>query len=459
MVPFYQLRTPRVARVKRFLERWVADETFRKELDVSPAQAVAGRGFDVEPDEIRPLWDSENREELDRAFARGEVPASSPVVTEYLTFRRAKLDHASLIREESAPRDPRFRAWRARQIARTSTELHPHLHEAIAHLTFACELGKGCTVGCWFCGVSAEPFSGNFLHNPENSRLWAATLDALRHFVGPRAGRWGFLYWGTDPLDNPDYERFCEDFCRTFGAFPHTTTAQPLKDAARTRRLIRRAEESGCYHNRFSVLSLRMLDRVHREFSPEELTLVELVMHTRGALMTRFNAGKARGTGRLKEWFGQTISCVSGFLINMVERTVRLVSPCAATDRWPSGYITFDEASFTDADELKEIMGRMVGSWMPVSYPLERRPHFRRDLAFKPLPRGFSVSSRFATITFDDNSYFADLGELIHAGAESGEAIVRHFASRHDVEPSIAHGWIDQLFESGILDEEPESHG
>jgi len=33
------------------------------------------------------------------------------------------------------------------------------------------------------------------------------------------AGR-GFCYWGTDPMDNPDYEKFCLDFHEVLGIFP-----------------------------------------------------------------------------------------------------------------------------------------------------------------------------------------------------------------------------------------------
>ena len=47
---------------------------------------------------------------------------------------------------------------------------------------------------------------------------------------------------------------------------------------------------------------------------------------------------------------GGTIACVSGFLFNMVERNVRLISPCNASERWPLGYRIYDEGTFTDGE-------------------------------------------------------------------------------------------------------------
>ena len=36
-----------------------------------------------------------------------------------------------------------------------------------------------------------------------------------------------------------------------------------------------------------------------------------------------------------------TIGCVTGFLFNMVDRTVQLISPCTATDEWPLGFYVY----------------------------------------------------------------------------------------------------------------------
>src|SRR5262245_10451126 len=47
------------------------------------------------------------------------------------------------------------------------------------------------------------------------------------------------------------------------------------------------------------------------------------------------------------------IACVSGFLTNMVERTVRLVSPTRPGDHWPLGYRVYGERSFATASDFR----------------------------------------------------------------------------------------------------------
>src|SRR4051812_43545899 len=104
----------------------------------------------------------------------------------------------------------------------------------------------------------------------------------------------GFCYWGTDPLDNPDYEKFLIDFRRILGKLPQTTTALGHKDPQRSRALLQLAHESGGFVERFSVLSLSLFNRIHEEFTPEELLCVELVQQ-----FNEMEGGKAlAGAGR-----------------------------------------------------------------------------------------------------------------------------------------------------------------
>ena len=93
----------------------------------------------------------------------------------------------------------------------------------------------------------------------ENAGLFRDVLEVLADVVGPTAGKWGFLYWATDPFDNPDYELFCRDFATQFGQFPATTTAKGWTDFPRTRKLIELSDAHGRAHVRLSILSLKML--------------------------------------------------------------------------------------------------------------------------------------------------------------------------------------------------------
>ena len=151
----------------------------------------------------------------------------------------------------------------------------------ITHPILAFELSAGCTIGCWFCGVSADRFHGNFAYTAENARLWRAILDHCVDLFGTGA-QTGFCYWATDPTDNPDYPRFLADYHAATGNLPQTTTAAPLKNLAFTREILRLSDQHRCVINRFSILTLRILDAVHAAFSAEELMGVELVLQNRG---------------------------------------------------------------------------------------------------------------------------------------------------------------------------------
>ena len=120
-----------------------------------------------------------------------------------------------------------------------------------------------------------------------------------------------------------------------------------------------------------------MLNQVHQEFSAEELAFVDLVLQNQEAKKIKANAGRARernlkkGDDDSKFPEQGTIACVSGFLFNMVDRSVKLISPCNANDRWPLGYIVYDEGTFSNANELKILLEKMITDNMPLTV----RPH------------------------------------------------------------------------------------
>ena len=75
---------------------------------------------------------------------------------------------------------------------------------------------------------------------------------------------------------------------------------------------------------------------MHEGFTPEELLRVECVPQNKesaeGGLIRKSNAGRARKFAKkrsgelVSEEQSSTIACVSGFLFNMVDRTVKLIS-------------------------------------------------------------------------------------------------------------------------------------
>ena len=155
-----------------------------------------------------------------------------------------------------------------------------------------------------------------------------------------------------------------------FGVCPQTTTAQGQKDIERTRRILQLAHSLGSPVDRFSIIALNSLYRVHEGFTPEELLRVECVPQNKESAaagrVLKSNAGRARkfaakrGNELVSEEQSSTIACVSGFLFNMVDRTVKLITPCNANDRWPLGYWVIAQGTFDTADELRDLMRSMI---------------------------------------------------------------------------------------------------
>jgi hypothetical protein len=264
------------------------------------------------------------------------------------------------------------------------------------------------------------------------------------------SARSAFLYWATDPLDNPDYEHFLTDFYDVFGVCPQTTTAQGQKDIERTRRVIQLAHSLGSPVDRFSIIALNSLYRVHEGFTPEELLRVECVPQNKesaeGGLIRKSNAGRARkfAKKRSSELVSQeqssTIACVSGFLFNMVDRTVKLITPCNASDRWPLGY---------------DLMRSMIDDTIRDSLGVLDTVRLRHDVRIVVGPERLRVVSMGLGLAFENQPQAGELAELLAAGTYTVEQIALRRRQAAGVPPAETLAVLDRLFLGGFFDEEP----
>lgn len=394
-----------LALAKRFCERWRGDAAFRTELERQPEETLERAGIPLPHADLRAL------------YAGG---CHSRAARRVWAYHQEKVAWRESLRRETRLASPGLDAWRRRQIQRCAWQLAAGNAEAIVHPPAAFELARGCSVGCWFCGVSAPKLTDLWRATPENLALWRGVLEAVGEVCGPAAGQ-SFLYWATDPLDNPDYELFSQEFRAAYGRFPQTTTALALKDAERTRRLL---TEFGSPLDRFSVLSLRQLLQIHAHFTPEELLRVELVLQNKEAIGERSAAGKALRRLDPATAHATTIACVSGFLLNMPDRRVRLVSPCPASQRWPDGYIVHAEATFTSAAELASVLRAWAAR--PARLQLADVPRFREDLRYEERPEGFRLhQGARPPLAFHSRGYpsMQKLGQLLSEGRRSVEEL------------------------------------
>ncbi len=459
-----------IANLKRFFERYCADPQFRDLLARDIPSTLKQYGLAVAADDAAAFLN----------FNRGQGGQSAPewphnfrLFYDFMLECQGGLEMNLLA---AASGNTKFRAWREKEIARLRFDFST-VGDLIVRPAVALELTKGCSVGCWFCAVSAERFGGNFAYTDGGEELWRNVLLELSDTLGPAAAS-AFCYWATDPLDNPYYESFASTFHAVLGVFPPTTTALPLKNPRRTRLLLNLSRSKQCKLNRFSVLSLKMLDRIHREFSAEELAFVEMVLQNPEALVfsnfPRVEAAIKVKSGRVLEGDGQlerehgvestagTIACLIGFLINMVDRRVELVSPCVAGPEWPLGYRVLAAAHFADAADFRSAIERMIETHMSLALPAGRAVRFTSGLHYQPLADGFRLSSpRYATefrqgwsapFRFD----YRALGALVRAGHRSPLEISLQMqnrgASENDVEVAL-----DNLRSQGVLLEGPET--
>ncbi|MCL2001643.1 MAG: radical SAM family RiPP maturation amino acid epimerase, partial [Planctomycetes bacterium] len=425
-----------------------------------------------------------------------------PVLKPYIAHPLENLGWRDVIRAEAAPIHPGLRAWRERQINRCLLELGNDQNQKITHIPAAFELTRGCSVNCWFCAFEAGPLSGIFRHTPQNAALWRDVQQVMGEVLGPMSAGRGSCYWATEPLDNPDLEAFLQDFYGMHGQYPQITTAVPVRDAGRMRRLLAESYRKGCLINRFSVHSGEILLAIHRAFSDEELAYTELLLENDEAVMSFSRSGKLfnlevrdpekarHEDGRIiqavmrqapalksyadKIWINHdlvaageppaqgslrinvpgTTACVSGFLVNMVDRTVELISPCACCDEWPKGYIVFARESFLDARDFRETLGRVLARWAPEHLLPEDIVRFNQRFAVRKSETGFAVGTVFGSVRYENGQripYLHHLGDLLSKGGLSAGyiALEAFYLFGHPEEGTL--DLIRDMFARGLL--------
>jgi len=451
-----------VSSIKRFLERWTIDPSFRDTFHADPPGAISSLGLSLHVDEVMPLIDDALAIELNKAIKAGEDGRYPISVLRYRAFYREKRLHRRQIRKDCRSSNPRIAAWRARQINRCIGELGINKADALVHAPLSIEIAKGCSVGCWFCGVAAPKLDHTWPYNEKNRQTWRSSLKIIGEVMGTCAKQ-GFLYWATDPLDNPDYEKFLVDFHEILGRCPQTTTAMGSKDIERTRKLLRLSHSMNSTIDRFSIITLRMLHQLHAGFKPEELIRVECIPQNREAAdkYRKANAGRARtfqarrGKEMMPEEASSTIACVSGFLFNMMEQSVRLITPCNASERWPLGYWVVDEGNFNSPEELRTLLEAMVERNMAPGLKAEQMVCLRPDLTVEASGTDIFFRSRWIKITFHKQTDPEALATMLAAGKyTAGE-----FALRREAECGVplaeSFVFLDDMLQKGLLDEEP----
>ena len=450
-----------ISHAKRFLELFTMDAEFKEEIQKGNAEVIAAHSLDVSLDDMRYLYDNEKALEFKDKFM--EMPQTA---RRYKGFMLEKFFFRErLLQEGCAPSEPIFRKWRHRQVNRCWGELGSR-NQSIVHTPLMFELAKGCSVGCEFCGVSAEKLSKVFFYTPENAALWTDVLNKCREIIGESAGT-GTCYLATEPLDNPDYEKFALDYYPVFGKLPQLTTAVADRDVERTKALLKSSHALYPTIHRFSILSLEKLKTILGAFSPEELLCVELLPQFKEAPASNF-AGVGRAFNNrevLKKdepSFGETISCVTGFVVNMAEKTIRLTTPCGASEKRPNGEIVLARETFANTRDFEEKINGLIKKYMtghiPSDLPLTLQPYFTHHAD----QEGFvvSCSGDEFKVSFKDNAgepaVLKEITPLLIKGKMTARELATELYERKELDPSLVYNKLNVLYNAGILVEYPD---
>jgi len=429
------------ARVKRFMERWRGDAAFRHA--VSSSAADAGRDLGVDPHALRPLWDPDAVELPEHAL--------DPAVRDY------RRDQAQLagVRDRLTQRleagSRPYARWRGRQIGRCMSQSYPPAW-INPHYPFAIELAKGCSIQCNYCCFDAPRLSAVARHDRDgNARLFREILETLRAFFGEAADS-GFLYWATDPLDNPDYERYVEAFRECLGSPPRTTTAAWYRDIPRTQRLLALGGPSRAAGvHRLSINSLAQLRLAMRQFTPEELAEVGLVAQNPGSTLAKCAAGRGATADPTAPVASNTD--ISGFILNLVERSVQMITPCSDLARWPLGYAVYRRGVFADAQGLQDFLRACERDEMGHLVDDASVPRLRDDVSRCAAPDADEVvlATSHAQLSYDHAVDTALLRAI--DGTRSLGEVVRGLMTEHD--PIELYARFERLRGDGLFEQLP----
>lgn len=451
--------------------------------------------IDLDPEDIDFLLAPKNPEEKMRIVRENDLDNMPESFFRYRQFLANKIyARDNIINKSNVPTNERVKKWRERQIGRCEGALGG-VNEAFVHSLVTYELADGCSVGCDFCGLGAGRLKSVFRYTEENAKLFRDVLKATREVIGDAAGG-GMMYFATEPLDNPDYEKFEQDYLNEFGMIPQITTAVADRDIERTRYFVHELYGGHGFIHRFSLRSLEMAKKVLESFSAEELLSVELLPQFKESpsFVPYTVVGKQRenvnennqpgrnGIGKissrlsleeydlnddgipivsldsLKDQISDpgTICCIDGFRINFARKQVTVFTPCHMSDEHPNGISEACTLAFADGEEFKEKLLQLIDEYMvvdlPDDEPLKLYDYFR--LAYDEKLGTVLVSLNGGETMLLDKlpkPYSIPIVKLLLAGNYTKQEIVRIIMQREEVAPEKIFYLLSQLWKKGFI--------
>ena len=434
--------------IKRFMEYESMIPGFHEEEASDPVGTLQKYGFPLTVEDISFYPSEGNIYEMRPVFPDSDAP-------KYAAFMAAKIRYRDELKKLCVPVQPAMKKWHKRQSGRCFAQLGA-MTDSLIHLPFAMELAEGCSVGCPFCGLNAGRLKSVFRHTEENAKLFRESLVKVKELIGPAVSQ-ATMYFASEPMDNPDYELFLADFREICDNIPQITTAASMRNPERMHKLLKEVNEYGTTIYRFSVLSEAMAHQIFAEYTPEELLFTELLPQYETAPGQAFaNVGRM---AEKKGIYDSTISCVTGFIVNFANRTVRLTTPAPASAEHPTGEIILGVMEFTDADSLIACMNTMIHEHMMNIISPKDRVKLRQGLRYSIKENSAIVvnNDKGAEYTIDpkqETDFYAKLFGFFESGYMTKRQIVAELANDYEgaVITDVFHYCINRMWELGILE-------
>ena len=471
-----------------------------EEFEEDTGAFLEKHGLDMlDPDEMRLIFLSENNDYKAELFRSPDVlDRISESMFRYVQFTQNKLVFRDYLRDKGCvPANRKVAVWRERNNRRCDGALGG-VNLSFIHATLTIELAEGCSVGCDFCGLGAGRLKKVFRYNDGNAELFAGVLKVLHEVLGDSAG-FGMMYFATEPLDNPDYEKFEDIFFNEFGILPQITTAVFDRDIERTRRLVHELDEKRGFIHRFSLRSLEMAQKALAEFTPEELVNVELITQYEESpyflpytvvgseienkdkrRRTRENAGlidealartldapllnnEIKRLKKLKYVDPGTICCVDGFRVNMCRKTISILTPCHQTPEYPNGISETEEVIFNDAEDLRNKIFMLIEKYMPESVPSDEVLKLYDYLRLEDTEQGKALVSEISGYVLPIGNYdkkadkenrpniAVKVVEKLLEGKYNKNELVRSVMEEDNAAPENVYWMINQMWKQGLI--------
>lgn len=338
-----------ISHIKRCGELILMNDQFKERFTSDSEKALKEVSLDIDPVDARAIF-LDNLKTID----------DSSLSTAGRLYRKFCQDSRTYVPQTRSwhSRNQILDNWRQKQIARCNIELGK-VGRKLAHLPLAFELSTGCSVGCWFCGLGSDKLSGVFRYTNVNAILWKKCLHCMHMFLGEDVEA-PICYYATEPLDNQDLLLFLKDCFYEFKGVPQLTTAVATRDFERSKFILQELRKWQPTLHRFSISSINEFQKIMEMFSPEEL--IDVILMPRFLECTKNKiVGTGKAYGKISRTLPEgTIACVSGFVVNMESKTVRLVTPTCACAKYPNGEIIVGIREFNDADDLEEKVNELL---------------------------------------------------------------------------------------------------